>query len=201
MTNIRMSRDDGEKMSTALIIVDMQQDYFPQGKMELVGSIEASLEAKRLLGLFRKAMLPVVHVQHISLRKDATFFLPHTKGILFHENVKPLDNEKIIEKYYPNSFRDTHLTEYLESNKIRELVVCGMMSHMCVDATVRAAFDKGYSLFVAHDACATRNLNFNGVEIPAGQVHGAQMAALASAYAKVLSASEIIDILTNRQTT
>lgn len=194
-----MSSREGDKMTTALMIVDVQQDYFPQGRMELAGSIEASLEARRLLDFFRKETMPVVHIKHISTRKDAAFFLPHTDGINFHENVKPLASEKIIEKHYPNSFRDTGLAEYLASEETRELVVCGMMSHMCIDATVRAAFDKGYFVYVAHNACATRDLIFDGVDIPAKQVHGAHMAALASAYARVLSALEIIDILMKRQ--
>lgn len=182
-------------MNTALIIVDIQQDYFHQGRMELVGSIEASLEAKRLLTFFRKKMWHIVHIRHISTRKDAAFFLPDTEGISFHENVTPIADEKIVEKHFPNSFRDTDLNEHLVSKGIGELVLCGMMSHMCIDATVRAAFDKGYSCFVAQDACATRNLIFDGVDIPAEHVHGAYMAALASVYAKVLSAAEITEML------
>ncbi len=182
-------------MSTALILIDIQQDYFPKGRMELVGAIEASLEARRLLVYFRKEALHVIHVRHISTRKDAAFFLPDTEGVKFHENVIPVFNEKIVEKHFPNSFRDTDLDEYLESRAITELVVCGMMSHMCVDATVRAAFDKGYTCLVAHNACATRKLNFNGVDIPAEHVHGAYMVALSSVYAKVMSATEIIESL------
>ncbi len=128
-------------------------------------------------------------------RKDTTFFLPDTEGINFHENVRPIVNEKIIEKHFPNSFRDTDLNEYLMSRGVRELVVCGMMSHMCIDATVRAASDIGYSCFVAQDACATKNLIFDGVDIPARHVHGAYMAALGAVYTNVLSAAEIIETL------
>jgi len=185
-------------MSTALLLVDIQQDYFPLGRMELIGSIEASLEAKRLLAYFRKEALPVVHLQHISTRKDATFFLPDTEGVSFHENVRPIVTETIIEKHFSNGFRDTNLHECLESKGVEELVVCGMMSHMCIDATVRAAFDRGYSCLVAHNACATKNLIFDGVDIPARQVHGAYMAALAAAYARVLCAAEVIEILYTR---
>jgi nicotinamidase-related amidase len=179
-------------MGTALVLVDIQQDYFPKGRMEVVGAVEASRAAKKLLGHFREKNLPVVHVQHISTRPGATFFLPNTEGINFHESVMPLPDEAIIKKQFPNSFRDTQLNEYLVSRGIKELVICGMMSHMCIDATVRAAFDNGYSCFVAHDACATRNLTFNGSEIPADHVHGAYMAALSAVYAKVLTAEEII---------
>lgn len=182
-------------MNTALILVDIQQDYFPKGRMELPGSIEASLAAKRLLEYFRERELPVVHVQHISIRNGAAFFLPDTEGINFHENVMPLPDETVIRKHFPNSFRDTGLHDYLESRGIRELVICGMMSHMCIDATVRAAFDTGYSCMVAHNACASSNLAFNGMELPAMHVHGAYMAALGAVYAKVASTEKIIETL------
>lgn len=182
-------------MNTALILVDIQQDYFPGGKMELVGSLDASHQAGQMLAYFRKENLPIIHVQHLSMRKDATFFLPDTDGILFHENVRPLAGEKVIEKHFPNSFRDTGLKAYLDSLGVRELVICGMMSHMCVDATVRAAFDYGYTCLVAHDACATRGLVFNGVDISARHVHGAFMAALAAVYAGAQSTEEIISKL------
>lgn len=160
--------------------------------MEVVGAAEASLAAKRLLDHFRAKQLPVVHVQHVSSREGAAFFLPNTDGIEFHESVMPLSDETVIRKHFPNSFRDTVLQEHLAARGIKELVICGMMSHMCIDATVRAAFDRGYTCIVAHDACATRNLVFNGIDIPAAHVHGAYMAALGAVYAKVSSIGEII---------
>ncbi len=182
-------------MKPALVLVDIQQDYFPKGRMEVVGAVEASQVAQRLLDHFREKNLPIVHIQHIAARPNATFLLPDTEGINFHESVKPLPNEMVIKKHFPNSFRDTGLQEYLLSSKIRELVICGMMSHMCIDATTRAAFDMGYACMVAHDACATRNLVFNGLDIPAKHVHGSYMAALGAVFAKVSSAEEIIGML------
>jgi nicotinamidase-related amidase len=182
-------------MNSALVLIDIQQDYFPGGRMEVVGADHSSHYATRLLSHFREKNLPIVHVQHISTRPGATFFLPDTEGINFHESVMPLSSETIIKKHFPNSFRDTGLEEYLVSQAIKELVICGMMSHMCIDATVRAAFDLGYACIVAHDACATRNLVFNGHDIAATHVHGAYMSALGAVYAKVLSAEDIIRIL------
>lgn len=182
-------------MKPALLLVDIQQDYFPNGRMEVVGAVEASHVAKRLLDRFRKNNLPIVHIQHIAARPGATFLLPKTEGISFHENVTPLPGEAVIKKHFPNSFRDTELEEYLLSKGIKDLVICGMMSHMCIDATTRAAFDKGYACIVAYDACATRNLAFHGLDIPASHVHGAYMAALGAVYAKVLSTAEIIGLL------
>jgi len=182
-------------MNTALVMVDIQQDYFPKGRMEVVGAVAASRSAEKLLIHFREKNFPIVHIQHISTRPGAAFFLPDTEGINFHENVMPLPDEAVIRKHFPNSFRDTDLQKHLVSRGIKELVICGMMSHMCIDATTRAAFDRGHICIVAHDACATRNLAFNGIDIPATHVHGAYMAALGAVYAKVLSAEEIIGIL------
>ena len=163
--------------------------------MEVVRAAGASMVAGKLLEHFRENALPIIHIQHISIHERAAFFLPGTEGINIHESVAPLPDETVIVKHFPNSFRDTQLNEYLASRGIKELVICGMMSHMCIDATVRAAFDKGHACIVAHDACAARNLVFNGIEIPAALVHAAYMAALGSVYAKVLSAEEIIGTL------
>ena len=179
-------------MKTALILIDIQNDYFLNGKMELEGSDNAGLCAQKLLTYFRKQHLPVIHVQHISTRPRATFFLPDTEGVQIHSHVQPLPDEIVIQKHYPNSFRETTLLEYLKEHQIERLVLCGMMTHMCVDATVRAAFDYGFECFVPHDACATRALSFNEEIIPAKHVHGAFLAALSHTYATVTNTEDIL---------
>jgi nicotinamidase-related amidase len=182
-------------MRPALVLVDIQRDYFPGGRMEVAGAAEASTAAARLLDLFRQENLPVVHVQHIAGRPNATFLLPDTEGVGIHATVQPLPGEKIVTKHFPNSFRNTGLEALLEAQGIKELVICGMMSHMCIDATVRAAFDKGYACFLVDDACATKDLAFSGSIIPASHVHGAYMAALGAVYAKVVTLEEMMAIL------
>jgi nicotinamidase-related amidase len=179
-------------MKTALILVDLQNDYFPGGKMELVGSLEASLRAKELLAYFRQAQLPLAHIQHIAIRPGARFFLPDTEGAKIHENVYPLAHETVFQKHYPNSFRDTLLLAHLQAQNIKQLVICGMMTHMCVDAATRAAFDYGFECLVAHDACATRDLTFNDQTVSAHNIHLSFLAALNGTYGRVLSAAEII---------
>jgi nicotinamidase-related amidase len=179
-------------MKTALLIVDMQNDYFPGGKIELEGSVEASLKAKALLTAFREKRWPVVHVQHMSVRKGAGFFVPGTAGAEIHENVLPVAGETVFEKHFPNSFRGTSLVGHLQTNGIERLVIAGMMTHMCIDATTRAAWDLGFSCLVAHDACATKSLSFLGQTVPAAQVHHAFLAALTGMYARTPSAAEIL---------
>jgi nicotinamidase-related amidase len=187
-------------MNTALVIVDIQKDYFPEGKLPLVGPIEASQQAARLLDHFRRAQWPVIHVQHIAVRPGATFFLPGTPGVDFHANVQPLPNETIVQKNFPNSFRDTPLLDVLREKQVSRLVICGMQTSMCVDATTRAAADYGFECFVAVDACAARNLTFDGHPVPAAQVHYAFLAALNGSYAKVLKVDQILAQLSEVQT-
>ena len=184
-------------MKPALIIIDIQNDYFPGGKMELAGSVEASLQAAKLLAAFRAKDLPLVHIQHISNRPGASFFLPDTAGVNFHANVAPRAGETVLQKNFPNSFRGTKLLEHLRGLGTDHLVIAGMMTHMCVDATTRAAFDLGFSCRLAHDACATRALTFGDERVPAAQVHAAFVAALAGLYAKVESAAAVAAAIAN----
>lgn len=179
-------------MNTAFLIIDVQNDYFANGKMELEGSLEASQNAKKLLDFFRKKSVPVFHIQHISIKQGATFFLPDTEGAEIHPNVLPLSDEVVILKNFPNSFRNTQLMEHLKKNQIQRLIICGMMTHMCIDATVRAAVDFGFECILIDDACATRNLAFNDTVVPATHVHHAILAALNGTYAKIVSTEEFL---------
>jgi len=182
--------------STALILVDIQNDYFPGGKMPLDGIEAAGSHAARLLVRFREKRLPVFHIRHLANRPAATFFLPDTPGSEIHPAVAPIGDEPVIVKHFPNSFRETPLLEQLKKAGIAAVAVCGAMSHMCIDATVRAASDLGFQCLVAHDACATRELTFGRETAPAAKVHAAFMAALAGAYAQVLSTEEVVSSIT-----
>lgn len=182
-------------MNTALLLIDIQNDYFPNGRNELVNTIEASEQARKLLSNFRENNRPVIHIQHLSVRPGASFCVPGTNGADIHESVLPGSNEKIITKNFPNSFRETELHQYLQEKQIDDLVIAGMMSHMCVDATVRAARDLGYRITVAQDACATKDLSFENGMIPAKKVHGAFMAALNYFYADIKHSDELIEEL------
>jgi nicotinamidase-related amidase len=179
-------------MKRALIIIDIQNDYFDGGATPLVGSQEASLKAKELLATFRAESLPVIHIQHLSVRPDSTFFIPNTTGAEIHTNVQPKIGEKVIVKNYPNSFRSTDLLNYLQSHDITDLVICGMMTQMCVDATVRAAKDYGYNCTVISDACAAKDLMLADVKVDAKQVQAAFLAALNYFYSEVKSTEEFL---------
>lgn len=172
-------------MKTALLLVDIQNDYFPGGKMELSGSQEAAEKAAAVLAEFRTKNLPVIHIQHIAARPGATFFLPGTAGIEFHESVKPVEGEAVFQKHFPNSFRNTPLLDHLRTLEIGRLVICGMMTHMCIDTTTRAAWDHGFVCTLIGSACATRSLSINGKTISAEDVHNSFLAALNGTFAEV----------------
>jgi nicotinamidase-related amidase len=175
----------------ALLIIDIQHDYFAGGKMELEGAEAAAENAARALEQFRRLGLPILHVKHLSVRPGASFFIPGTPGVEIHPRVRPREGERVFEKNFPNSFRGTELDAALRAADAKELVVAGMMTHMCVDATVRHAADLGYRVTLLGDACATRAQSYNGETIPARQVHAAFLAALNGFYAKVISAREL----------
>ena len=179
-------------MTQGLILVDIQNDYFPDGKMELFQMKKAAQNAGLVLAHFRKTELPIFFIQHLSNYPGAVFFVPDTDGAKIHESIAPQNGEAIITKHFPNAFRETDLLASLNHLNIKEIVICGAMSHMCIDATTRAGFDLGFQCSVIADACTTRDLEFNGVKIEAQMVHGSFMAALSSPYAKVISTTEFI---------
>lgn len=180
-------------MSTALIIVDIQNDYFPNGKMELSNPEEASVNAAKVLEWFRhNHKNNIFHVQHFASDPGLGFFLPETEGVKIHESVLPLENENIIKKHFPNSFLKTELESKLKERGLTKVVVVGMMTHMCIDATVRAAVDLGYETTLIEDACATRELSYQDNVVPAEQVHYAFVSALNGMYCDVKSTEDFL---------
>ncbi|SEN87248.1 Nicotinamidase-related amidase [Paenisporosarcina quisquiliarum] len=180
-------------MSTALIIVDIQNDYFPKGNMELSNPEKAAANAAKVLDWFRKNNKEnIFHIQHIAADPALGFFISDTVGAEIHETVQPLENESIIIKHFPNSFLKTELEIKLKEKGITKVVVVGMMTHMCIDATVRAAVDLGYETTLIEDACATRDLSYEGKVVPADQVHYAFVGALNGMYCDVTSTEDFL---------
>ncbi len=177
---------------TALLLIDIQNDYFPGGRMELFGPLEAAAKAAALLGFFRRNGFPVVHIAHESVRPGATFFLPGTEGQEIHSLVRPEDGECVITKNFPNSFRETPLLEHLRRLDVSCLAIAGMMTHMCVAATTRAAVDLGFDCRLIHDATATRDSSFADRTVPAPQVKAAFLAALNVLCNRVQTADEFL---------
>ena len=174
-----------------LLIIDIQRDYFPGGAFPLVEPEAAAEAARRALDRFRAEGEPIVHVRHIWDAPDAPFFKKGTAGTEIHPLVAPEGDETLITKDEPNAFLGTDLEQRLRADGIDELVVAGMMSSMCVDASVRAGADLGFGMTVIHDGCAAPNLEFGGTEVPGASVHAAFMAALGSGYATLASSTDV----------
>lgn len=165
----------------ALLIVDIQDFYFPGGRMELKGPEKAGKNAGKLLEHFRSRDLPVVFVRHN--------FEP---GGSIHQSVLPRDGESVISKDQVNSFHETPLDELLRKMGVDSLVICGMQTHMCVEAAVRAGHDLGYHCTLVEDACATRDLEYEGHIIPAESVHKSTLKTLSGTYCIISKTNEYI---------
>lgn len=176
----------------ALLLIDVQNDYFPGGAMEVPGAEAAAGKASSMVATFREKSLPVIHIQHIAARRGATFFLPGTHGAEINASVEPVPGEPLFQKHFPNAFHQTPLLDHLRKGGISRLVISGMMTQMCIDSTVRAAFDLGFRCSLASDACAARPMSFDGITVSADSVQAAFLAALDGLFAKVAPAGELI---------
>ena len=175
-----MAQQKIEPMKTALLIVDIQNFYFPGDGPGLVHAEEAALAAKEVLQIFRDQKQLVIHVRHQA-----------QKGFEIHQYVAPLAGEKVITKQEVNSFYKTDLLEYLKDKAVTRLVIIGMQTHMCLEAAVRAAHDFGFECIVVQDACATKDMKFGEKTVKADDVHTAVLATLTvGGYAKVIDLQE-----------
>jgi len=159
---------------TALLLIDIQDFYFPGGALPLVGPEAAAAKAARLLAAFRTAGRPVVHVRHD--------FEP---GGAINAAVAPIDGEAVFTKTEVSCFNGTGVLAHLRELGIERLVIAGMQTHMCLEAAARAAHDLGFECVVVADACATRDLTFGDRTVAAADVHAATLATLDRSYAEV----------------
>ena len=170
--------------NTALIMVDCQNTY-RQGIMQLTNVEPAIKEAQKLLQLARDLKIPVIHIQH-----DAGVGTPYDVSAeigAISKEVAPIKGENVIIKNYPNSFVSTPLEAQLKAIGIKNLVIAGFMTHMCINSTARGAFNLGFSPVVVASACASRNLTgANGKVIDAQTMHDSALAALRDLFAVIV---------------
>lgn len=178
-------------MKKALILIDIQNIYFTEGKYQLFCPEEAAKKAAMVLHYCREHELPVIHIKHLFDQAGYQESVNYLRE--FHQYVAPVEDEVVIEKQYPSSFLNTNLKETLEALQVQELIIAGMMSHMCIDTTVRAAMNYGYRVTVIEDACTTKNLEYQGEVIPARTVHKAFMAALEPVFAKIITTDSFLE--------
>ncbi|KQT48164.1 Isochorismatase [Devosia sp. Leaf420] len=169
----------------AVIVIDFQNDYLASGSWPLVGIDAAVQNAKNVIAHARSQGIPVINVRHEN-PPGSPFFVAGTPGAEIISAVAPEDGEEVVVKHFPNAFRDTGLKGLLVEIGIEDVIIIGAMSHMCIDATARAAADFGFNVTIVEDAAATRDAEFDGLKVPADHVHAAFMSALGFAYAKIV---------------
>ena len=144
-----------------------------------------------LMAYAKKQAYPIFCIQHLS-SQSGSFFLPDTVGAALHQDLNTQACQ-IIEKHYPNSFRETTLHQELQQQHINHLIIAGAMTHMCIDSTIRAAYDLGYRITLAEDACSTKELTFRGDRISAPTVQTTYLAALNGLFCDVVSTNAVIE--------
>lgn len=177
---------------SALVLIDCQNTY-REGVMQLDGVEPALVECRKLLKRYRDAGRPVFHIQH-----DAGAGTPYDVGArigAISDVVAPNAGEPVVVKNYPSSFEKTNLDDLLKELGVQELALAGFMTHVCVNSTARAAFNRGYQATVVGNATATRSLpNPSGGAVSAKELHEASLAALSDLFAVVVpSADDIAD--------
>jgi nicotinamidase-related amidase len=176
-------------MADALVVIDIQNEYFPGGALTLPNAEGAAQQAAKVIEASRAAGIPVIHVRHEEPGSDE-WFVPGSRGVEINDAVSPADGEPVIVKHHPNSFLETDLASRLAAAGASRVAFCGMMTSMCVDATVRAAADLGLEPVLVDDACAAPDLDHRGKHVPADSVHAAFCAALGDDIATVVPTGE-----------
>ncbi len=183
-------------MKKALIVIDIQAEYFPGGKVPLHEPEAAAKNAAWLLAECREQGVAIVHVRHtMPVERGVPFLLEGTPGHEIHPSVRPVTNEAVISKRFPNAFRETNLLATLRALEVNQLILCGMMTHMCVDFSAKEAFDLGFAVTVVGDATATCALPFGDTVIPADVVRDANLAALHGIVANVVTTKQAVNEL------
>ncbi|GAA5804900.1 hypothetical protein HPULCUR_010409 [Helicostylum pulchrum] len=179
----------------ALIVVDVQNDYFPDGKLPTWNPVETAEACAKLIQKFRQEGKEVVFVQHVMKdlqAKDYPFLVKGTHGVEIHDSVKPLPTEKIITKGENSSFVGTDLKEYLTSKGVKKLVVVGMMIHNCVNATVYSGVEEGFPCIVVEEAVNTMDQPYNGELVKAQDIKKAFLTGIQFGFSTVYKLQDVL---------
>lgn len=170
---------------TALLIVDVQEGLVRKGPYAWA-KMRAGLE--RLLARARQNGLPVIYVRHDGGPGGE---LEHgAPGWQIFEGIAPQGDEAIFEKHFNSAFHETGLHEHLQQRGIGTLVLAGMQTEYCIDATCKAAFGLGYRV-LAPKGCST---TLEGGRFPAAElVKYYEEDIWNGRYAKVLELEEVLE--------
>lgn len=168
---------------SSLVVIDAQREYV-DGALALPGVTPALDEIGALLARARALHVPVIHIVH----QGAGLFAPGTSGAEIAAAAAPAPGEPVLTKKLPNAFASTDLADRLHALKRGSIILIGFMTHMCVEATARAAIDLGFKAVVVASATATRDLPdpLTGGTVPAAEVQRNALAAMADRFATIM---------------
>jgi len=150
---------------SALLVLDMQIYFFDSDSHAFIPSAAAiTPEIRALIETYKQNNLPVIFTRHINTPDNAGMMAKWWRDLILADNphseiIPELDTAKaiVIVKSQYDAFYGTALKEMLDSNQVEQLVICGVMTHLCCESTARAAFTRGYEVFFTIDGTATYN--------------------------------------------
>ncbi len=145
-------------MQKTLVVIDIQNDYFADGKFPLWQAEETLANIKNAIEKAIHLETPVVFVQHVadSSRGIAPFFNAGTLGVELHRELLPyIHNSKIVQKQYADAFYQTDLESVLTQLGSEELLICGMMTQNCVTHTAISKSAEKYTVCIIPECCAS----------------------------------------------
>jgi nicotinamidase-related amidase len=147
-----------EQSNKALIVIDLQNDYFPDGKFPLWNTDDVLTNIEFAIESANSKNIPVILVQHIANAEKgiAPFFNKDSDGANIHSRILELaENAEIVVKEFADSFEQTRLEQILEESNINELLICGMMTQNCVTHTAISKKAERYNVSILADCCTS----------------------------------------------
>jgi nicotinamidase-related amidase len=140
----------------ALLVIDLQNDYFPGGKFPLWNTDAILQNIERAIAKANAQGIPVIHIQHVAKQGMAPFFNEGTPGADIHPSIlAAAPKAPVVVKEFADSFEQTNLEETLTKLGVTDLLVCGMMTQNCVTHTAISKAVEKYNVTILPDCCTT----------------------------------------------
>ena len=173
-----------------LVLIDLQNEYLA-GPIALPDAVSAIANAGKLLARAREAGTPVIHIAHKG-RPGGLFDRTADRGAIVSA-LTPQPHEPVVEKGLPNAFAGTDLQARLAAIGRKDIILAGLMTHMCVSSTARAGLDLGFRITIDADSCATRDLpDGRGGAIAAATIHEVALAELSDRFAIIARGADAL---------
>jgi isochorismate hydrolase len=178
---------------SALLVLDMQAYFLDAASHAYIPSAEAILDG--IIQLIKEYFLhgrPIVFTQHINTTSNAGTMSAWWKDLItsqnpLHKMTPEIDVSMgtLIQKSQYDAFYHTKLNELLHTSGVTQVVLCGVMTHLCCETTARSAFMHGFEVFFPVDGTATYNLAY----------HRASLLNLAHGFANLVFVKDILATL------